>query len=284
MSRMMHRRSRHGFTLIEMLVTMAIIAILVGITIPAVQKFREYGPRVQCRNDIAQITQAIEGYKTTYNVAFLPSAFIASADYDNTTITGSETLLQKADSRKYYKSVWPRGYTTYGVAPNPPYGTGLATQPTQDNQKLDGSQCLVFFLNGPKKTGFNEQPQPFSSGGTKLFLEWPSGRYDSSGTRFTDPWGTPYVYFTSKVGNDYNYNAMLYYGNSTGAYSGVEPYKDVTGSKYLNSHSYQIISAGKNKVFGPGGAWTPGSGAYAFLGNGSDDLSNFATRMLVAGE
>jgi prepilin-type N-terminal cleavage/methylation domain-containing protein len=58
---------RNGMTLVEVLVVIAIIAVLITLTVPAVMKAREAALRVESMNNLRQISLALQDFASTEN-------------------------------------------------------------------------------------------------------------------------------------------------------------------------------------------------------------------------
>lgn len=65
---------RNAFTLIEVLVAIAIIGVLLAISLPALQAARESARRIQCRNHLKQLGVALNLYHDTH--AVLPPGYV----------------------------------------------------------------------------------------------------------------------------------------------------------------------------------------------------------------
>jgi len=79
-------RVRRGFSLVELLVVVAVIAILAGLLLPAVQAGRESARRVTCQHNLRQLAVAVLHYES--DSRRLPPAAIVSEAINPTTCSG----------------------------------------------------------------------------------------------------------------------------------------------------------------------------------------------------
>ena len=77
-----------NFTLIELLITISIIAILAALLLPALNAAREKGYDISCRNNLRQIGHAVQMYADAYDGWLIPQ----------TSKAVEEKKLSRADS------------------------------------------------------------------------------------------------------------------------------------------------------------------------------------------
>jgi prepilin-type N-terminal cleavage/methylation domain-containing protein/prepilin-type processing-associated H-X9-DG protein len=102
------RSAGGGFTLVELLVVMAIIGILIALLLPAVQAAREAARRVSCANNLMQVSIGLANYEATYEM--LPPGTIEPQGPIQSVATGYHMgwivqILPQLDERNVFTHV-----------------------------------------------------------------------------------------------------------------------------------------------------------------------------------
>ena len=145
---------RNGFSLLELLVILALLALLIGMLLTAVQRVREAANRAQCQNNLKQICLALHNIHDAYK-AFPPIAgpFPGNAKNYGTLFYHILPFIEQDNVWKQSENfVWNKG--TYSIAipvylcpsdasapPNHKYKDWLATSNY-------GANWLVFGTGG----------------------------------------------------------------------------------------------------------------------------------------
>lgn len=147
---------RAGFTLVELLVVIAIIGILVGLLLPAVQAAREAARRMQCSNNLKQLSLAALNYESAYQR--FPSRQQGSGTIrtqnQRMRMSGFGTMLPFIEQTALWNSIqaqqrspWNNWYRANGGqlsflgCPSDP-GWGRDRDP--NNRTWDGNVCYAF--------------------------------------------------------------------------------------------------------------------------------------------
>ncbi|MBW3596564.1 MAG: DUF1559 domain-containing protein [Planctomycetes bacterium] len=153
-----------GFTLVEMLVVIAIIGVLVGLLLPAVQAARETARRTQCLNQLKQLGLAIQQYEIAQQ--YYPwrqggtdggTNDPASPNNNASRLSGMILLLPHLEQLPLYETI-------YGGSAGPKGGPGPdVTWPLWATQ-IEGLICPSDEPAGATGSGFGETNYAFSAG------------------------------------------------------------------------------------------------------------------------
>jgi prepilin-type N-terminal cleavage/methylation domain-containing protein/prepilin-type processing-associated H-X9-DG protein len=110
-----------GFTVIELLVTLGVIALLMALLVPAVQSTREAARRVQCTNHLHQIGVALENFHA--NTGKLPAGSNKASNdqgqYVSNNLASHVELLPYLDQKPLFDQ-FDRSEDGFGIVHDPP--------------------------------------------------------------------------------------------------------------------------------------------------------------------
>lgn len=153
---------RCGLTLVELLAVVAIIGLLAGLLLPAVQSVRETARQMQCANNLRQIGIGIGRYAQA-NQDALPAGSIAPYRLSSSLIEfklGSATMFLLPFIGEYLYL-----YDGYDMSEPPLYVSGSAVFPSRNNAsaKVPGTTTEVRSVSIPTyacPTDVNARPNP----------------------------------------------------------------------------------------------------------------------------
>ena len=132
-----HRTKPRGFTLVELLVVIGIIALLISILLPALNKARQAAQTIKCASNMRQIAQALMLYINDSRGVLPPS--VVSSGTAPAPWPGGFCWVNVLVTNKYISS--PAGNGTGGVR----VGSGVFTCPSAIDDPANGVSLTTYY-------------------------------------------------------------------------------------------------------------------------------------------
>ncbi len=145
----MNLNSRGGFTLLELVVNVAIIGILAAIAIPAYIAFRDKAKTAQVKSDLHTLQLAIEQLAIDTNKWPGPNDVGKTADKEVWDLNSDDAGLAKAGIEKFPN--WQGPYVK--SVPQDPWGSNYFFDP---DYRIGGTNYAVVGSFGPNKCCKNQ--------------------------------------------------------------------------------------------------------------------------------
>src|SRR5262245_25567112 len=114
MSTVLAIRQRRGLTLLEAIVVVAIIAVLIALLLPAIQRARAAAARAQCSSKLQQIGFALHNYQGNHG-AFPSGISVEDGKAPQLFMSWLTRLLPFAEQ----SALWEQVLAAYASDPNP---------------------------------------------------------------------------------------------------------------------------------------------------------------------
>jgi len=257
-----HHTTRGGFTLLELLITIAIIAILMALIIPSIQRVR-YRAQVQKTSaDLGQLDTAIAQFQSDFGLEPFSELVLT----EDTAVTDWNASPALTLSRTRIRRIWPQ-FTFSGQIDFNADGSFAGDGGSDATLTLTGSECLVFFLGGvisrdqngdgvvdptevsavPTWIGFSKNPlNPFLMTGSNRV--GPLYTFDSG--RLIDTDGDGMMEYMDSLPGQSSPILFVSANNGQGYSPSVSYYVQTDGKTPWNKDSHQLISPGLDTNLG----------------------------------
>ena len=223
-----------GFTLVELLVVISIIALLLSILMPSLRKAREQAKKVICMSNLKQQGVASMMYCMDYGGALIPERSYATSDnpQDEDTIIWAALLAPYIQSKKGSKSLSQGGYW----AEDEPEGVLKVFKCPSQKDRFQFTWYLRYGIN------LNHISQPFHPAGPKVLknvsISRPSDRMHIADSMDNTPRYQKLSSYTQKLRDNiksyfgYGYPAMDIWMSEEGR--GLGSYVMLVGDRHNN--------------------------------------------------